>query len=247
MILFDTSISFIVAHLAAGQKHTQDRNKDAKHIINNVAFSNVAIPTVYLDHSGFKLWDQDTLFFFGDLNYRIELTRDQCEQNIRSQNYIELLKNDQLNENRSKNPSCVLRHFQEAPIKFLPTYKYDPYTINYDSSEKKRIPAWCDRILYRGQVDVISYDRLERPFSSDHRAIFGEFVIDCQGLEMDQLLKLIEGYTTLENKIQRLEFINTVRYTLDSFGIQSEVANYVKQPNMNLFQFLQSQKLNSRS
>lgn len=40
---------------------------------------------------------------------------------------------------------------QEAPITFRPTYKFnkvEPY--DYDSSEKRRVPAWTDRILFRG-------------------------------------------------------------------------------------------------
>ena len=60
----------------------------------------------------------------------------------------ELFKYDQLNiEN---NPQGPLRYFKEGKLQFAPTYKYDPGTDVYDTSEKGRIPAWCDRILWKG-------------------------------------------------------------------------------------------------
>jgi hypothetical protein len=47
----------------------------------------------------------------------------------------------------------VFRGLREGPITFRPTYKFDKASANpfaYDTSDKKRVPAWCDRVFFRG-------------------------------------------------------------------------------------------------
>ena len=53
--------------------------------------------------------------------------------------------------------------WREGPISFLPTYKYDVGSVGvFDSSEKKRAPSWCDRILYRTRRDKLAYNAMIR-------------------------------------------------------------------------------------
>uniref|UniRef100_A0A8C4JJL5 PI5PA phosphatase n=1 Tax=Dromaius novaehollandiae TaxID=8790 RepID=A0A8C4JJL5_DRONO len=51
--------------------------------------------------------------------------------------------------NIAKNTWPVLSGFQEGPLNFPPTFKFDVGTNKYDSSVKKRKPAWTDRILWK--------------------------------------------------------------------------------------------------
>lgn len=63
------------------------------------------------------------VFFFGDLNYRVNGTRRMVEA-LLSKNQIEvLLANDQLS--LEKTQRRILQGFHESPITFIPTYKFD--------------------------------------------------------------------------------------------------------------------------
>ncbi len=68
-----------------------------------------------------------------------------------------LLMHDQLH---SQMRQGIVFHdgWREGPIDFLPTYKYDVGSVGmFDSSEKRRGPSWCDRILYRTRKDRLDY------------------------------------------------------------------------------------------
>ena len=127
---------------------------------------------------GSMVLDHEICVFNGDLNYRIDLPRETVLSAIRRNDLDKLLEHDQLLVQRRKNPGFRLRPFSEAPITFAPTYKYNVGGDEYDTSEKKRTPAWCDRIYYRGAVGKITPMRYQRHevYASDHRPVSGGFV-----------------------------------------------------------------------
>lgn len=69
-----------------------------------------------------------------------------------------LLPHDQLHA-QMRTGKAFYDGWQEGPIDFLPTYKYDVGSVGmFDSSEKKRGPSWCDRILYRSRKNKQEYE-----------------------------------------------------------------------------------------
>ena len=121
--------------------------------------------------------DNEICILHGDLNYRIDtMGRDTVVKAVRAQNFSKLLERDQLLVSRRRNPGFRVRAFDEFPIAFAPTYKYDVGSDRYDTSEKRRAPAWCDRILYRGagKIKQSEYRRHELRIS-DHRPVSGLF------------------------------------------------------------------------
>jgi hypothetical protein len=125
----------------------------------------------------------------GDLNYRIDLRCDAVVSHIEQSDLGYLLSHDQLLKEMKSNPGFRLRAFKEAPIAFSPTYKYDRNSHEFDTSEKRRVPAWCDRILYRSRdesrVTPLHYRRYE-PTISDHRPVSAGFEINVKSLRKDE-------------------------------------------------------------
>ncbi|KAK4486742.1 hypothetical protein RD792_006688 [Penstemon davidsonii] len=77
----------------------------------------------------------------------------------------------------------IFKGWEEGEIYFAPTYKYhdnsDRYVVQTSTSkEKRRTPAWCDRILWKGEgLKQLCYTRGESRFS-DHRPVYSLFSID---------------------------------------------------------------------
>ncbi|KAF2457200.1 Endonuclease/exonuclease/phosphatase [Lineolata rhizophorae] len=69
-----------------------------------------------------------------------------------------LLPHDELRR-QQREGKALQDGWKEGDINFLPTYKYDFGKVGvFDSSEKKRCPSWCDRILYRSWRQRIAYE-----------------------------------------------------------------------------------------
>ncbi|KAM8834664.1 synaptojanin-1 isoform 3-T4 [Synchiropus picturatus] len=136
LLFHTTSICFVCSHFAAGQSQVKERNDDYNEITRKLSFP-----------MGRLLYSHDYVFWCGDFNYRINLPNEEVKELIRQQNWDALTAGDQLVE--QKNNGLVFRGFVEGKLDFAPTYKYDLFSEDYDTSEKCRTPAWTDRILWK--------------------------------------------------------------------------------------------------
>lgn len=100
-------------------------------------------PSHHIEHT---ILEHDIVINFGDLNFRLDLSHSETHRLIRSRQYDTLHRYDQLESLRSS--GSLFDDFEEGKIDFAPTYKFDKGTDRYDTSEKQRVPAWTDRILW---------------------------------------------------------------------------------------------------
>ncbi|BGP13847.1 Inositol-1,4,5-trisphosphate 5-phosphatase 1 [Rhodosporidiobolus nylandii] len=159
-----TSFCFLTAHLAAGHSNVEERNQDYFTIASGLHFSR-----------GRTIDGHDNIVWAADTNYRISLPNEEARGLAEADAYSELYEADQLN--LARRTRGVLPGYEEAAILFRPTYKYDNGTDTYDTSEKARIPAYTDRILYKGRgadLDAFRYQRAEL-MASDHRPVYALF------------------------------------------------------------------------
>ncbi|KAL8704649.1 MAG: hypothetical protein Q9201_002183 [Fulgogasparrea decipioides] len=228
----DSSICLINCHLAAGQTHTMHRNNDITAILESVAlppeYDSVRCYNSYVGGGdGSMILDHEICILNGDLNYRIDtMSRDVVIKAIRSGNLAKLLERDQLLVSRRKNPAFGLKAFAECPIDFDPTYKYDVGTDNYDSSEKNRAPAWCDRILYRGagKIKQLNYQRHDLRVS-DHRPVTATFKIRTKSVLSEKReiawRQCQQRFESIRNKIGEE---TKIQYLRDVLGLDVEEA-----------------------
>ncbi|XP_076167372.1 inositol-3-phosphate synthase isoform X2 [Ptiloglossa arizonensis] len=196
LMLFGTSFLFVTAHLTAHQDKVKERVNDIKRIVRNLDLPK-DLPTRHKSKDVTQNFD--CVFWCGDLNFRLAQPREEVIQWVTDtyfpqQSPINLHK-DQLRT--ILNEGAVLRGFEEAPIMFPPTYKYDPGTQNFDSSSKQRTPAYTDRILFKGKghsrgyirrvshestnshkdgvIECLVYDSVPSICTSDHKPVWGVF------------------------------------------------------------------------
>jgi len=125
----EAKIMAVCCHLAPHESHCEERNEQWREVYK-------AISPEY-----------DHIIMMGDLNYRVSLPYDEVIEKINKEEFKDLLEADQLRNEKKKCP--IIGSFNEPDIRFKPTYKFDKNCDIYDTSPKKRVPSWTDRVLVR--------------------------------------------------------------------------------------------------
>ena len=121
----------------------------------------------------------DLVIFSGDLNYRINMDKEEVKKLIDNKDIETLLEKDQLYSALNKK-EIDLDDFYEGRITFMPTYKFMDGTNDYDYTE--RVPGWTDRILYRANnlsdITLCKYSCHSEIKTSDHKPVYAIFKIN---------------------------------------------------------------------
>ncbi|CAI7933034.1 unnamed protein product [Closterium sp. NIES-54] len=158
MSVHETSFTFICAHLNAGEERADAarRTFDFLEILRRTTFPR-ELPDPWTARLAETITEHDRVFFFGDLNYRLELPDLEARALLAKRDWEALLQHDQLRWELSE--GGALPGWREGPIFFAPTYKYAAGSNRYvgedeEDGEKRRTPAWCDRVLWYDSGDA---------------------------------------------------------------------------------------------
>lgn len=196
MSLFQSRMCFVCSHLTSGTKDgaEQRRNSDVNEILRRTCFS-----SVFATDQALTIPSHDQIFWFGDLNYRISMLDSEVRKLVAQKKWNELMNYDQLsNELRVGH---VFDGWKEGLINFAPTYKYEINSDRYvgeipKEGEKKRAPAWCDRILWLGKgIKQLKYERAEIKLS-DHRPVSSIFLVEVEVFDHRKLRRALNFTNT---------------------------------------------------
>ena len=180
----ETALLFISAHLAAHEAGVPDRNEDAASILARLRLGR------FPELEGAA--QAEHTFFFGDLNYRLDLPFEEVERRMNEAQRgapgaaaARLLRADQLR--REHAAGRVLAEFREAPLDFLPTYRYvvprAPGSALL-SNKHGQAPSYCDRVLWKSlpgspPAECTAYDAAPAVSTSDHVPVSASFRVSA--------------------------------------------------------------------
>uniref|UniRef100_A0A1A8ISN0 Phosphatidylinositol polyphosphate 5-phosphatase type IV n=1 Tax=Nothobranchius kuhntae TaxID=321403 RepID=A0A1A8ISN0_NOTKU len=180
---FGTSFLFITSHFTSGDTKVYDRILDYNKIIEALGLPK-SLPDTnqYRSDPSDVTSKFDQVIWLGDFNFRLSANRSDVENIMKGSaggDRSPLLEHDQLS--KEMKDGSIFKGFQEAPIRFLPTYKFDIGCDKYDTTSKQRTPSYTDRILFRSRqandISVLRYNSCSSVKTSDHRPVIAVFQV----------------------------------------------------------------------
>ena len=237
--MYATPLVFICSHLSAGSKEGDEakRSEDYGEIASKLSFpAPLVASSDGTAERAATVGDAFAAIWIGDLNYRLNLPDDVVRSAVAAGAHASLLGSDQLVLEQAA--GRAFRGWTEAPVTFPPTYKYRPGTNTYSGSgdvggedgdaggeeggvkvsakeeKKKRTPAWCDRILWRGKdVAQESYDAVSALTASDHKPVRATFRVTARELMPERLQATLQE---ARRRLDAAEMASQPRCTLEN-------------------------------
>ncbi|KAJ4973015.1 hypothetical protein NE237_006189 [Protea cynaroides] len=269
MRVYDRIMCFVNCHFAAHLDAVNRRNADFDHVYRTMMFNRpnaaaaaVSSATQLLRGTNFggansedgrpDLSEADMVVFLGDFNYRLHgISYDEARDFVSQRCFDWLRERDQLRAEMKSGK--VFQGMREGIIRFPPTYKFERHQAGlggYDSSEKKRIPAWCDRILYRDNRSAsVSECSLECPIvssicqyeacmdvtDSDHkpvRCIFGvEIARVDESIKRQEFGEIMGSNETIRSMLEELYDVPETIVSTNNIILQNQDTSILRITN----------------
>jgi len=196
--LHGTSLIFISSHMAAFQNDVENRNRDYRTISAGLRVNPLEPGVESCESHHCCIW-------MGDLNYRIDMKRDDVIAAIEQKDWAQLQAEDQLIKARHAGKAFV--DYSEAVLNFPPTYRYHKgVTPRVYNDEKLRIPAWCDRVLWRTWEGVQLVPKyctcVDGITTSDHSPVHAAFDLTCVRVPPSIPPHLVHDFPVFELSIE---------------------------------------------
>ncbi|KAF5733949.1 Endonuclease/exonuclease/phosphatase family protein isoform 7 [Tripterygium wilfordii] len=271
--VYDRIMCFVNCHLAAHLEAVNRRNADFDHIYRSMVFSrsshlsNTAAAGVSTASHTLKstnstsvnseepkpdLSEADMVVFFGDFNYRLfGISYDEARDFVSQRCFDWLREKDQLRAEMKAGK--VFQGMREALIRFPPTYKFERHKAGlggYDSGEKKRIPAWCDRIIYRDNrsdpvsdcslncpvvSSIVMYDACMDVTESDHKPVRCKFHVQIayadRSVRREEFGKIITSNEKLRSLLEELRYVPETIISTNNIILQNQDTSILRITN----------------